>query len=302
VILGAGLLVLLSSRLAAQTHDHGAHGKSPAPPDWAGLSERARAQLKELQASVASMATPDAAKAAGFRPVLGLIPTMGVHWVNPSRVRDRAHFDLGKPDHLMFAPVNGEQKLVGIAFAYHAPPGAARPEGFDGDADTWHEHPFLAPPGQTLTMLHVWFVPSPDGPFAGHNPYLPYWAVGLEPPPAARMQDAADARRIRTLAVALSETVDSVNFVQRTRRIAGLDGKLEPQRNAIRARIPELRAAAMAGDVNAWNRAADAAIAEWQKIRETYLAAIPTARGRQRLSEFFEEMISGAHGVHGMPN
>jgi hypothetical protein len=279
--------------VSAQAHAHDATAGAQTKP----LSARARAEIAELEAAVAALKTPELARAAGFQPVLGLIPTMGVHWVNPQRVRDGSRFDLTKPDHLMFAPVQGEPRLVGVAYAYRGPPGEVRPAAFDGELDQWHEHPFLAPAGQTLTMLHVWFVASPDGEFAGHNPFLPYWAVGLEPPPAARMADAADARRIRTLALALSETVDSVNLVQLSRARTSLAQSLEPHRAAIRALVPELAEAGRRGDVIAWNAAADRANAQWQQIREIYLRSIPAAR-RQRLREFFDEIIAGGHSGH----
>jgi len=289
----AGLALAVAAPVAAQGHAHGP-GQGASVPS---LTARAKAQIQELESAVAAYRTPELARAAGFRPALGLIPTMGVHWVSAQRVRDGERFDLTKPDHLVFAPVNGEQRLVGVAFAYRGAPGDARPAGFDGDLDTWHEHAFLAPAGQTLTMLHVWFVPSPDGAFAGHNPFLPYWAAGVEPPAEARLADPAEAKRIRTLALALSETVDSVNLVQLSRRSSSLEAALAPHRAVIREQIPRLTDAVRSGDVAAWNAAADRANAEWQKIREIYLRAVPPAR-RTRLSEFFDEIIAGGHGSH----
>ena len=147
----------------------------------------------------------------------------------------------------MFSPVDGEQRLVGVAFAYQATPGQPTPDLFDGEMDSWHAHPELSPPGQELTMLHVWFVRSPDGPFAGHNSWLPYWSVGLQTPDVGRLTDPADSYRIRALALALSETVDD---------------------------------------------------AEWEQIRAANLESIRLPAVRERLTSFYEEMLTGGHGAH----
>ncbi len=286
---------------ADPVHRHDARRVEIGTPHWHGLSAGALAQIRHVTEAVAHLDSPEAARAAGFRPALGLIPTMGVHWVNRARMRDGEVFSLDRPDHLMFAPLNGEQKLVGIAFAYRGAVGGVTPEGFDGDQDVWHDHPQLAGPGQTLTMLHVWFVPSPDGPFAGHNPWLPYWAVGLEPPDESELADPQHDRRVRMLALALAETVGETNIVEIARRLGGpaLEERLAPRRAAIRALIPQLAAARAAGDDAVWNRLADEANAEWQQIRDAYLEAIPLPRARQQLVEFFDEMLTGhGHGTH----
>lgn len=296
IVLGTSLGADSGSALAQADHTRYAAGRAvPGTPNWTGVSEKTLREIEAVQAAVAHLATPEAAREAGFRPALGLIPTMGVHWVNPARVRDGTPFDPAKPDHLLFAPVNGTDMLVGIAFAYRGPPGEATPDGFDGDLDVWHDHPQLAPAGQTLTMLHVWFVPSPDGPFAGHNPWLPYWAAGLEPPDESTLKDAEQSKRARTLALALAETVGETNLVRISRRFAGeaFNASVGPRRNAIRSLVPALDAAARAGNWAEWNRIADQAIAEWETIRQAYLDAAPNPLARQRLAEFFDEMITG---------
>ncbi len=283
---------------AAQAgHDHHTHGASHAVV----VSAAALAQIETVRASVADLATTEAARAAGFRPALGLIPTMGTHWVNRQRMRDDAKFDLSRPDHLMFAPVNGKDVLVGVAFAYRDAPDATPPDGFDGDADQWHDHPELAPPGQTLTMLHVWFVPSPDGPFAGHNPWLPYFAVGLEPPDATALADKASSYRVRALALALAETVQPLGGGQLLRRlpaVAALRAETDPWRDEIRAAIPRLEAAARTGDAATWNAAADDAVKAWEQIRAATLDAIPIPGARERLADFYQQMLTGKHSTH----
>ena len=39
-----------------------------------------------------------------------------------------------------------------------------------------------------------------DGPFAGHNPFLPFWATGVTPPDVKRMADPAVSARVRKAA------------------------------------------------------------------------------------------------------
>jgi hypothetical protein len=264
------------------------------------LSALAREQIAVVEASVAPFAGSAAARASGFRPALGMIPTMGTHWVNAIRMLSGTGSELARPEHLMFSPVDGEEKLVGVAFAYQARPDQNTPDLFDGELDVWHTHPELSPPGLELTMLHVWFVPSPDGPFAGHNPWLPYWAVGLEPPAAARLADESDSYRIRALGLALAETVDAgrngsllASLVRSSRT-----GDLVPRRDRIRELIPILDAAEKSGDLAAWNAAADEAAAEWEVIRTANLAAVRMPQVRTRLAAFYEEMLTGGHGAH----
>jgi hypothetical protein len=277
---------------AAAGHDHGAmHGAAAAE----ALPPAALEQISLVEASVADFASIDAATGSGFRPALGMIPTMGTHWVNRERMRNGAGAELTRPEHLMFSPIDGEERLVGVAFAYQATPGEATPDVFVGELDAWHTHPELSPPGQELTMLHVWFVPSPDGPFAGHNPWLPFWAAGLEPPDAARLADPEDSYRIRALGLALSETVEAAREGILSRFVESrVDA--EPRRERIRSLIPVLDAAQKAGDAAAWNAAADEAVAEWEQIREASLSSIRVPLIRERLTGFYEQMLSGGHG------
>lgn len=70
-------------------------------------SQTAADQIREVHQAMRSLASPAAAKAAGFEPVLGWIPTMGVHWVNPVRMQAGRTFKLGEPAQLMFSPIGG---------------------------------------------------------------------------------------------------------------------------------------------------------------------------------------------------
>lgn len=292
--------LLAAGPVAAQVHDHdSATHDHAAMHGTAAMSAEAAAQIQAVQAAVEPFAAVGAASAAGFRPALGMIPTMGTHWVNRERMRSGTGSEITRPEHLMFSPVDGEERLVGVAFAYQATPGQATPDLFDGESDAWHTHPELSPPGQELTMLHVWFVPSPDGPFAGHNPWLPYWAVGIEPPDATRLLDPADSYRIRALSLALSETVeDDGNGRLLSRLVALAAAESGPRRERIRELIPLLDAAQKAGDVTAWNAAADMAVAEWEAIRAANLESIRLPMVRERLAAFYQQMLTGGHGGH----
>src|SRR5215207_2229353 len=86
----------------------------------ADLSPKAKAQIDSVRRAVAQFANPQTAEDAGYETVFGLVPLQGVHYVRPDLVRDGT-FDLTKPPVLMYAPVNGEPKLVGVAYAYEHP-------------------------------------------------------------------------------------------------------------------------------------------------------------------------------------
>jgi hypothetical protein len=301
-LLPTAFLLVTPAALSAQAHDQA--GQDPAAGhDHAAMHGAAAVealpaatleQVRLVEASVAELASIDAATGSGFRPALGVIPTMGTHWVNRERMRAGTGAELTRPEHLMFSPVDGEERLVGVAFAYQATPGEATPDLFVGELDAWHSHPGLSPPGQELTMLHVWFVPSPDGPFAGHNPWIPYWAVGLEPPDAARLADPEDSYRIRALGLALAETVEAGREGILSRFVEAR-ADAEPRRSRIRELIPVLEAAQKTGDTAAWNAAADEAVAEWEQIREASLSSIRAPLIRERLAGFYEQMLSGGH-------
>jgi hypothetical protein len=56
-------------------------------------------------------------------------------------------------------------------------------------------------------MIHVWTdVPNPAGIYGHDNPALPFIVLGLTPPEMSELHDAAGARAVRALALALGET------------------------------------------------------------------------------------------------
>ena len=264
------------------------------------VSPTAKAELRRVQEAVTrTVGSPATASANGFTAQRGWFPTMGVHWVSDPRMRAGAGgVKLNEPAHLMFSPVAGKDSLVGAAYAYFAPlTDSSRPPTFDGNPP-WHDHPNLAPEGHTLAMLHVWFVPSPDGPFAGHNPNIAYWAVGLTPPDPARMRDPAADTRIRKTACALGVLADSVGVFPNIARREPMRSLLVAMRDSIRPLVPQLAAAQKAGDWKRWDQVADKAAAYWDAVREGYVKNAVNPQRRSGVEKFLREMESNPASHH----
>ena len=266
--------------------------------DASPVSPAAQAEVRKVVAAVQRLGSPEAARANGFEPQLGWFPTMGVHWVNEPRMEPGKKLELGAPAHLMFSPIAGKDSLVGAAYAYFAPlSDTTRPATFDGNPP-WHEHPNLAPAGHTLAMLHVWFVPSPDGLFAGHNPNLPFWALGLTPPDPARMRDPATDTRIRKTALALGTLADTTGLFPNVARREPMHSLLAAMRDSIRPLVPALAAAQKAGDWKRWDEVADRAAAYWDTVRAAYLQAAVNPQRRSGMEKFMSEMESRPEAHH----
>jgi hypothetical protein len=227
----------------------------------------------------------------------GWIPTMGVHWVSRQQMMNGRQTDRTKPSQLMFSKIAGKDSLVGIAYGYiTADNDTVRPVLFDG-APSWHEHKDLAPDGLTLVMLHVWFVPSPDGAFAGTNPNLPFWALGLAAPSAARMaNDAAFKARMYRASLALAEIADTDAILPQLEHRAEVRASLAAHRDTVRALVPELLAAQKTKNDAKWNRAADKAAKQWEAMQATYIGSARLPEGRARIERFIN-MLLGEH-VH----
>ena len=227
-IAAAGLMLPVSA--FSQAHDSHGHAHMGqivsctdlATPPWNGLPDTDRQQVASLQQDLAALNTPEAAKAAGFFPALGDIPGMGVHYVNFTRAQRGKDLDVNTPDQLLFASIDGQDQLVGAAYSFTDVPDTDVPLPFDSDLASWHDHPQFARDGETLHMLHVWFVPSSNGPFAGLNFWLPYQTAGIEIPNPCWMADEADADRIRQVSFALVAT-QNPNDTERMRILDALD-------------------------------------------------------------------------------
>lgn len=261
-------------------HGHATHREAPA------LSAKARAQLAEVRSATAALATPEAARAAGYHPVFGNVPLQGEHYVRMDLVAsDR--FDLRRPSVLVFSPVEGKPALVGVAYAYQHPERAPLLEGFDGRADVWHAHPRLGHPGKSLVMVHAWLVEAPEGPFAHHNPDLPYRAVGLAP---ARGEHARPLGLALALVAAPPRLVEEIE----ARGGAALRRKTAPHREEIRALVPKLRAAERAGDRAAYGRLSAEAVRHSEALLALYRGEAPHAR--RSLDRMVDEFMGRGHG------
>jgi hypothetical protein len=234
-----------------------------AMPPWNGLPDAARQQMASLQQEASALSTPEAAKAAGFMPVLGDIPGMGVHWVHAGRMADPV--DVNAPDNLMFADIDGREQLVGAAFTFYDVPDTQAPLPIDSDLAKWHDHPQFAPDGQTLHMLHVWFVPSSNGPFAGLNFWLPFRTAGIAVPSSCWMADEADAERIQIVSFALVPP-------QAFGRAAAPQAQAPSAER--KAMIAALDVAARNVDHDAWVAAADVFIADLSETERDTVAGM----------------------------
>ena len=202
----------------------------------------------------------------------------------------------------MFAPVDGKPRLVGAAYAYLHPTRAALPEGFDGRADHWHTHDDLTNvPGKHLVMTHVWFVDAPGGPFARYNPWLPFLGAGLATPPASALHDAASARRVRELALALTLVTQPPRAIEQVERLVGLDlaTRLRTHRDGIRALLPQLRAAQRTRDVARYERLAVEAVGHSNAMLSAYRASAGSGWMRGALDGAIAEFFAGEHAHHG---
>ncbi len=268
---------------------HDAHSETST-----AVTTKARKQIDSVQKSVRPFATTSAASTSGYRPVFGWIPTMGVHWVAGGQMMNGRQANVSMPSQLMFSKINGRDSLVGAAYAYFtANADTIRPVIFDG-APPWHEHKDLGPPGGTLVMLHVWFVASPEGPFAGTNPNLPFWALGLAAPDSVRMRNAAFRARVYRASLALSEVVDSSFLFPSLQERTDVRGVVVPRRDSIRALIPELLAAQQARDTGRWDRVIDKAASHWDAIYKAYVGTTRTNAGREKVEQVVR-MLLGKH-------
>ena len=242
-----------------------------ATPPWAGLPDMDRLRMTALREEITALNTPELAIAAGFNPALGDIPGMGVHYVKSGGGPDDV--DVNAPNHLMFIEVDGTDQLVGAAYAFVDVIDTDAVIPFDSDLANWHDHPQFAGDGQTLHMLHIWFIPSSNGPFAGLNFWLPYRTAGVAIPSSCWMADDADALRIQTVSFAL---VPPRRFGRQAEAAAP-----RPERTEM---IAALDAAAIAVDHDAWVAAADVFIADLSDSERTRVQGLLGNLGANQMS------------------
>lgn len=219
---------------------------------------------------------------------------MGEHWVARAQMMNGRQTNRAAPSQLMYSKIGGKDSLVGAAYGYVTVVGdTVRPVLFD-NAPAWHEHRDLAPEGMTLVMLHVWFVPSPEGPFAGTNPNLPFWAVGLAAPDSNRMRDSKFKSRVYRASLALAEVSDTTSIFPNLKLRPEVGSAIAAHRDSTRALIPELLKAQKARDTARWDAALSKAAAQWDAMQATYVNTARTKDGRARIERFIS-MVLGQH-------
>jgi hypothetical protein len=295
------LAVLLPARAPGALARADASRRPAVAPDSGvpRISRAARAQLATARRATAELRTPEAAVAAGYRPMFGHVPLQGEHYVRTDLVAADS-FDVARPLVLMFAPVDGTPTLVGVAYAYLHPIGAPPPVGFDGAADAWHSHERLARvPGRHLVMMHAWFVDAPGGPFARYNPWLPYYAAGLTPPAPSAPAAVSDigARKLG-LALAVAITPPMLFELVEARGGPAVRQRAATARLAITTLVPRLAAAERAGDRAAYARLAADVVRHGDALVQLHRdAAGDHALARRLVDRTVDEFLGRGHGV-----
>jgi hypothetical protein len=250
-----------------------------------------------------------------FGPVRDLTPFQGQHWLSVGRMvtmamsRDTV-VDIDSPSFVMYLPVNGTLKPVGVAYTERITSKAAAPTTFAGMPAMWHTHMFCRnvpgegqvlsdgledctdrggmPTRNQLAMIHTWTIPNPDGPFAHDNPSLPFIAVGLKPP-------AKPTRDDRLFGIALGETYGALlpeaHRIDHEARAAGTIEVLAAQRTALRALVPQLVAAEKSGDQATFDALGKKAISTYNTLLAAYRGLASTPQIKSRLDVELSEMI-----------
>lgn len=148
-------------------------------------------QWNAARDAISTHDTEDKAAALGYVRATAPAGGIGTHWVLWSQIAKP--FDPAVPSMLLFDERRDPAALVGYSYALQSP---ARPEGFAGVNDHWHQHRGLCVvdgwvvreqasgpdacggtyiAGGDFWMLHAWVVPGWDnrkGDFAPFNPKL----------------------------------------------------------------------------------------------------------------------------------
>ncbi|HEX3926399.1 MAG TPA: hypothetical protein VHW65_00230 [Gemmatimonadales bacterium] len=295
--MAATLMTLAAAPLAAQGMS-GMAGMDHSQTAQTPLSAKAKADIAEAKRVAQAYDTPEKARAAGYSPRFGDVPLQGEHWVNSALVLS-GKFDLEHPPILMFTTVNGVKTLTGSAYAYEVQQDSGAPAAFDGAAQ-WHEHLLLSLPGKRLVMTHVWFVPSPGGPFAHDNPTLAFTERNLPQPPAGWL----DTSTYRGLALALSLGNWQIQQPGRGRRGMGLVqndsalATLTAERDSMSAMVPLLASAETKRDAKAYHAEAADVIALGNRLLSTVKDVPQDPMVRLFWGQLIEEAL-GDHHVAG---
>jgi hypothetical protein len=166
--------------------------------------------LRQAEAAAEPYRSLEHAVASGFRRLGPAFPGMGEHWIHPGRIV-AGHINPARPPVLCYAPVDGEHRLIALAFtvpleadepppAYPAGRGAWHDHGGHVDEETLlliHRHSHQGADGPRLAMFHAWlWLDNPDGVLAQNNWRLPFLQAGLD---AHGLRPSADAARALSL-------------------------------------------------------------------------------------------------------
>jgi hypothetical protein len=231
-----------------------------------------------------------------------LTPFQGQHWLSVGRWLNNRPVDLLRPTFMMYLPIDGKLVPIGVAHSLRISADSGMPTTLAGVPVEWHSHVFCrAVPGEgqaladgvedckarggnpapnQLSMVHVWTVPNPDGPYAHDNPALPFIATGLTPPAHASRDD-------RLFAVALGETYGAklviAHRIQRdVAKTPEAAQRLENRRAPMRAIVPKLREAERAHDAVRFAALHKELIDDWNALADEYraLAGTPELKAR----------------------
>lgn len=291
------LAVLLATAIVAAP-TVGAQSAAEAP-----LTSKAKAQIDSVRQAVARFADPRVAEDSGYKPVFGLVPLQGVHYVRPDLIRG-GKFELTEPSVLMYAPVKGVPKLVGVAYAYEHPRSQPVPEGFDGPNDDWHSHDELSrDPNEHIVMVHLWLIDAPGGPFARYNPYLPYLAAELKAPSAAELNaNTPKGQRARRFAFALAIATHPPQLfdVLESRGGPELTKVAYPHRRALMMAVDSLEAAQKRGDSATYDRLVTETIAHSDALMAAYRGTVKSPQARELIDKALDELMGIGHEGHMM--
>ncbi|MFI5231466.1 MAG: hypothetical protein ACHQSE_03025 [Gemmatimonadales bacterium] len=253
-----------------------------------------------------------------FGPVRDLTPFQGQHWLSIGRVltmamRGDTAVDIDAPSFVMYLPMNGTLKPVGVAYTERIASRAAAPTTFAGMPAMWHTHMFCRnvpgegqvladgledctdrdgrPTRNQIAMIHTWTIPNPDGPFAHDNPSLPFIAVGLKPP-------AHPTRDDRLFGIALGETYGALlpegHRIDHEARAAGTLEVLEAQRKVLRDLVPQLVAAEKSGDQAKFDQLRTKSISTYETLLSAYRGLASTPQIKSRMDVELAEMVGDA--------
>lgn len=178
----------LIGALALAAGTAGGHGPS--------REQRVAAFVAQARAATAKYRYRSVAIADGYRPIGEDFPGMAEHWINVGLLFD-GEYDAAHPEVLTYLDLDGEPRLLGVAYALallegEEPPdepagrGAWHAHSRDLEEETLlprHHHADHADGGPRLAMVHAWiWLDNPEGLFAPDNWAIPFLRLGLTPP------------------------------------------------------------------------------------------------------------------------